>query len=202
MYQKPTNDSVHLSQILNLRSTGKSLRIFLGVLLAGACAGTALAGNIPSGTVSSSGSGPYLYDLTFSDSASATSPVGSVWYGWVPPTYDYLPGTPTSASAPIGWAATISGASIEFYASSSAYYIQPGHSLSGFSYTASFSPSTLASDPYAPYSYAYMGGIETDAGTFFSVTTVVPEPSEVALIGMSALGLGIARWRRQRKILA
>lgn len=184
-------------QIHNLRSVGKSTRIFLAILLAGVCAGTAWAqGDIPSGTISGSGTGPYTYDLTFSDSASATAAIGSVWYGWLPPIYDYLPATPTSASAPSGWNYTISDNSIEFFALSSSFDIQPGGSLSGFSYTATFSPATLASTPAAAYSYAYLGAIEGDAGKFFSVTTVVPEPSIAALFGMSALGLGFSRWRR------
>lgn len=198
MNQKPTELKQRLFSNGGV-SASPFLRIFLGVLLAGACAGTASAGNVPSGSISGSGSGPYIYDLSFSDSASATSTIGSVWYGWVPPTYDYLPGVPTSASTPTGWNYTISANSIEFYASSSSYYIQPGHTLSGFSYTASYSPATLAADSYAPYSYAYVGPIEGDPGTFFSVTTVVPEPSAAALLGMSALGLGFARWRRQRE---
>ena len=192
MNQKPTK----LRQ-LPFSYSGKSFRIFVAILLAGACTGRALAGNIPSGTVSGSGSGVYTYSLTFSDSAAATSPVGSVWYGWLPPVYNYLPGVPTAAAAPTGWTAAISGNSIEFYASSPTYYIQPGTTLSGFSYTANFSPATLASSPQAAYSYAYQGSIEGDPGTFFSVTTVVPEPSVAALFGVSALGLGLARWRRR-----
>jgi hypothetical protein len=190
MNQKPTKQ-------LPFRSLGKRRQILVAILLAGACTSTVLAGNIPSGTVSGSGSGPYIYTLSFSDSAAATGPVGSVWYGWVPPVYNYLPGVPTSVSTPAGWNYTISGNSIEFFASSPASYIQPGTTLSGFSYTASFSPSTLASSPAAAYSYAYLGGIEGDPGTFFSVTTVVPEPSVAALFGISALGFGLTRWRKR-----
>lgn len=201
MNQKPNNPKQSsLGQFLNLRSTGKSARIFLAILLAGTCAGRVWAqGDIPSGTISGSGTGPsYTYDLTFSDSASATAAIGSVWYGWLPPIYDYLPATPTSASAPSGWNYTISDNSIEFFASSSIFDIQPGSSLSGFSYTATFSPATLAGTPAAAYSYAYLGAIEGDAGKFFSVTTVVPEPSTTAIFGMSALGLALGRWRRLR----
>ena len=75
--------------------------LLLGFLLAAGSAASAHAqGQIASGTVSGSGSGPYTYDLTFSDASSATSPVGSVWYAWVPGSF-YLPGTPTGASAPV-----------------------------------------------------------------------------------------------------
>lgn len=170
----------------------------MALALAGLGSARVWAQDVPSGTVGGFGSGPlYTYDLTFSDGASADSPIGSVWYGWVFPVYNYLPGTPTTATAPTGWTAQISNNSIEFYANSPFNYIQPGGSLSGFSYTATFMPSTLASDSLAAYSYAYSGGIESDAGVFFSVTTVsVPEPSTAALFAMGALGLGLARWRR------
>ena len=184
-------------QFFQLRSTRKLGGILLAVVLAGFSAARARAqGDMPSGTIFGYGSGPsYNYNLSFSDGASATGPIGSVWYGWVPG-YFYLPGVPTSVSAPTGWTAMISGNSIEFYANSSSYYIQPGQSLSGFTYTASYSPATLASDTAASYSYSYMGGIETDAGRFFAVATV-PEPSAVALFAMSALGLVLARRRRR-----
>lgn len=179
------------------RSARKCTGILLAVALAGFSAATAWAADVPSGTVSGSGTGPsYIYTLSFSDGASATSPIGSVWYGWVYPVYNYLPGVPSSASAPSGWVATITNNSIEFIATSSSSYIQPGHSLSGFSYTASYTPATLQSDTAAAYSYAYTAGIESEIpGAFFSVTTV-PEPSAAALFAMSALGLGLARWRR------
>jgi hypothetical protein len=185
---------------IQFRSTRKFAGILLAVVLTGFSATGAWAqGDIPSGTVTGFGSGPsYTYDLSFSDGASATSPVGSVWYGWVAPVYNYLPGTPTGASAPSGWTAQISANSIEFFANSSASYIQPGHTLSGFSYTATFTPATLAGDAAAAYSYSYTAGIESDPGVFFSVTTVVPEPSAAALFAMSALGLGLVRWRKLR----
>jgi hypothetical protein len=137
-------------------------------------------GQIASGTISSSGAGPYTYNLTFSDASTATSPIGSVWYAWVPGFF-YLPGTPTSASAPAGWTATISGNSVQFVANSSAFDILAGQSLSGFSYTASFSPAQLAAAPNSGRSDAYSGGLFSDAGDIFNVTTV-PEPSSAALL--------------------
>src|SRR5689334_15264596 len=85
-------------------STGRTtLAIFSGILLVLATALSARAqGQLPSGTISSSGTGPYTYNLAFSDSGVAASPIGSVWYAWVPGQF-YLPGTPTGASAPSGW---------------------------------------------------------------------------------------------------
>ena len=104
-------------------------------------------GDIPSGTILGTGTGPYSYSLTFSDAAGATSPIGSVWYAWIPGAF-YLPSSPSSASAPAGWTASIVGDSVQFVANSSAFDIAPGGSLPGFGYHASFSPSTLASAPY------------------------------------------------------
>lgn len=187
-------------QVFKLLSTGKTARILLAMVLVTVSAPRAWAvGDIPSGTISGSGTGPsYIYNLTFSDASTATSPVGSIWYGWLPPVYDYLPGVPTSVSVPAGWNYSISANSIEFSASSSSFDIAAGSSLSGFSYTATFSPATLAGDPEAAYSYAYAGGIESDSGAFFSVTTVVPEPSTAALFAVSALGMAAVRCRRLR----
>jgi|SRR5579862_2344415 len=168
--------------------------ILLAMALAGACAGRVWAqGDVPGGVISSSGSGPFTYDLTFSDASGASSSIGSVWYSWVPGQF-FLPGVPSVASAPTGWTASIVANSIQFAATSSSFDIAPGQSLSGFSYTASFSPSTLAGTANSGVSVAYMGGIETDAGQTFTVT--VPEPSLAALASVSALGLAAFRRRK------
>ena len=163
-------------------------RILLGLMLvAGTATSVHAQGQIASGTISGSGSGPYTYNLSFSDAASSLSPVGSVWYAWVPG-FLYLPGVPTSASAPAGWTATISGDSIQFVANSPADYIAPGSSLSGFSYQAAFSPAQLAAAPNSGVSVAYSGGLFSDAGDTFTVETV-PEPSTLALLICGATGL-------------
>jgi hypothetical protein len=194
--QSSTTGNVHGRQFHRLRSNMKSAAILLAMVLAGVCTENVRAqGDIPSGSISGSGSGPYIYNLIFSDSASATSPVGSIWYGWIPGQF-FLPGTPTSASAPFGWTASVVANSIQFTASSSIYDITPGQSLPGFSYQASFSPSALAAAPNSGESDAYVGGIETDAGKIFTVT--VPEPSSMALFSMSALGLAVLRRRGLR----
>src|SRR5580700_10576222 len=66
-----------------------------------------------------SGSGPYNYSLTLTDTGSTT--IGSVWYSWTPniSPNNYLPSKPTSApSQTTGWATAIQGstgaASIQF----------------------------------------------------------------------------------------
>jgi hypothetical protein len=173
----------------------KIARALFALLLAGASVTAAWAqGQIASGTLSSSGSGPYTYNLTFKDAAGATSPIGSVWYAWIPGQF-FLPGTPSTASAPSGWTASISGSSVQFTANSPANYITAGNSLSGFSYTATFTPAQLAAAPNSGESVAYSAGLFSDAGDTFTVTTVaVPEPSALALLGA---GLGLC-WSRRR----
>src|ERR1019366_4357301 len=181
------------SQSKLIQSTGITAaagRILLGLLLVAGIATSVLAqGESASGTISGSGSGPYTYALSFSNAPSATSPVGSVWYAWIPGQF-YLPGTPTSASAPTGWAANIVLNSIQFTASSPADYITPGSSLSGFSYQAAFSPAQLAAAPNSGDSVAYAGGIESGASFTFTVQpAVVPEPSTLVLLVCGAIGL-------------
>ena len=153
-------------------------------------------GQIASGTIGSSGSGPYSYSLTFTDAGGATSPVGSVWYAWVPGAF-YLPSSPTSVSAPAGWTATISGNSVQYVASSAANYIQPGQSLSGFGYQATFSPAQLAAAPNSGVSVAYSGGLFSDAGNTFTVQNV-PEPSGSLLTVFAAACAWFAVARTKR----
>jgi PEP-CTERM motif len=151
-------------------------------------------GQIASGTVSGSGSGPYTYNLTFSDAAGATSPIGSVWYAWVPGFF-YLPGTPSSASAPSGWTATVSGNSVQYVANAPANDIQAGQTLSGFSYIAAFTPAQLAAAPNSGRSDAYSAGLFSDGGNIFVVSTV-PEPSTLALLASGGAVLWIVARRK------
>jgi len=177
----------------------RSKALLYGVLLAlvAATSANVLAqGEIASGTVSASGSGPYTYNLTFSDAAGALSPVGSVWYGWVPGQF-YLPGVPTTASAPSGWTANISGMSVQFTANAATNDIPAGGSLSGFSYQASFSPAQLAAAANSGKSVGYSGGLFSDGGYTFTVQIVqAPEPSAAALLLAGGGAMLIAACRR------
>ena len=174
-------------------------RILLGFALAvGTTTLVHAQGEIPSGTIGSSGSGPFSYNLSFSNGAGATAPIGTVWYAWIPGQF-YLPGVPTSASAPVGWTATIIGNSVEYNASSAVYDISAGQSLSGFSYQAGFSPATLASTANSGVSYVYSGGTAfSDGGAQFTVQNV-PEPSEVMLLSLGASTFWFMRRRNLPK---
>lgn len=172
--------------------------VFLGFVLAfGAATFVHAQGEIPSGTISSSGSGSsFTYDLTFSNDAGASGSIGSVWYSWIPGEF-YLPGTPTSASAPTGWTASVFANSVQFSANAPANYITPGESLSGFSYQAAFTPTALAAAPNSGVSVAYSAGFFSDAGSTFTVqTTAVPEPSGPMLLVFGAATFCFMR-RRQ-----
>ena len=170
-----------------------SLTLFVAL---GAVSAAFAQGEIASGTISSAGSGPYVYDLTFSNGAAATSPIGSVWYAWIPGQF-FLPGIPTSASAPAGWTANVDGPSVQFIASSSADYITAGQTLSGFSYDATFTPAQLAAAPNSDESVAYSAGLFSDGGDTF-IVQAVPEPSSLGFLGAGFLALAFASYRKLR----
>ena len=175
------------------------LRILLGfVLTVGTSAFLQAQGDLPSGTISGSGSVSYDYSLIFSDAVGATSPIGSVWYAWVPGFF-YLPGTPTSAFAPAGWTASVFSDSVQYVANSPANDITAGQSLSGFGYLASFSPSQLAAASNSGVSVAYSGGLFSDAGKTFTVQIVAaPEPSSRTLL--FSCGVAVLWFLRHRKM--
>jgi len=183
-------------------------RKFLGLLLAVGAAGSAHAQNIyASGTLSATpGAGnTWDYTMVISDASNATSPIGSFWYAWVPGQF-YLPSSPSSATAATGWGATIapSGSgqySIQFIASSSAYYINPGSSLT-FHFVSTDTPSVLAGNapnfPSTPIgtTVAYNAGLFSQYEDTFVVQSV-PEPASAALVLAGMGGLGAAGWRRR-----
>jgi hypothetical protein len=198
------DDMKNIDRLSMIRVAGvakTAWRLWLGMWLVAGCTSLGRAqGQIASGTISSSGAGPYTYSLSFSDAANASSPIGSVWYAWVPGAF-YLPGAPTSASAPAGWTATIFGNSVQYVANSPANDITAGSSLSGFSYQAAFTPGQLAAAPNSGVSVAYSGGLFSDGGDTFTVQpAVVPEPSVLTLLSGGAIGLCVAGCRGLRRL--
>jgi hypothetical protein len=126
----------------------------------------------------------YHYDITVTDTGSTN--VGSFWFGWIPGD-NFLPTTPSAASSPAGWsnanilaANAFDGASIQWVASSSP--ITPGHSLSGFDFTTTDSPTALAANSkahplaHAMTSFVYSGGLFSDAGLQITVAPIIAGP--------------------------
>jgi len=177
--------------------TRAATRMLLGLVLSvGITTFVHAQGQIPSGTISSSGSGPYTYNLTFSDAAGATSAIGSVWYAWIPGQF-YLPGVPSSASAPAGWTATVSSDSIQFVANATVDDIVAGQSLSGFGYQAAFTPAQLAAAANSGKADAYSAGLFSDGGVIFTVQPA-PEPSGQMLLLAGATTLWLIGRRKLR----
>jgi len=167
-------------------------KLFLNLLFALGTASIAWAqGETATGQVNGQPSGS-LYDYTITlDNTSGSVSIGSFWYAWTPTIspFFYLPSTPSSASAPTGWTASIAANSIQYV--SSGIPLAPGQSIQ-FQYVAAFSPSQLTGD--AGYSYVYTGGIEGDPGALVNVQTV-PEPASSVLFLAGFLGWVGRRWR-------
>jgi len=194
---KLKNAMKNISQFPLIVLTRAAMRMLLGLVLSvGITTFVHAQGQIPSGTISSSGSGPYTYNLTFSDAAGATSAIGSVWYAWIPGQF-YLPGVPSSASAPAGWTATVSSDSIQFVANAPVDDIAAGQSLSGFDYQAAFTPAQLAAAANSGKSDAYSAGLFSDGGVIFTVQPA-PEPAGQMLLLAGATTLWLIGRRKLR----
>ena len=140
----------------------------------------------------------FKYSLTLTNTGSTS--IGTLWFGWFPG-YDLLNTAPSSFTSPSGWSAsnapeTYGVASAQWVASSN--LLQPGHSLSGFSFTTSDPPATIGGPSIfgAPVeqSYVYIGAPEDDPGFALTPTTVVPEPKPLTLL----LGLPAALLLRRK----
>ena len=170
-------------------------KLILSVLLALGTTSVAWAqGESASGTVSGSFNGSsYDYTITLNNTSSSIA-IGSFWYSWTPsiPPFFYLPSTPSGATAPAGWSASVDGNSIQY--SSSGTPLAPLQSIQ-FHYNASFTPAQLTGN--AGYSYVYSGGIEGDAGAFVNIQTV-PEPVSLGFLAVGGLGLALARWKLRK----
>jgi hypothetical protein len=198
-----TRDTFELKHTTKLKGNAMKMtlklispKLFLNLLVALGTASVAFAqGEAATGTVSGQLNGSlYDYTITLNNTSGSVS-IGSFWYAWIPGFF-YLPSTPTSASAPVGWTASVVANSIQY--ASSGTPLAPGQSIQ-FQYVASFSPAQLTGN--AGNSYVYSGGILGDAGAFVNIQTVAaPEPSSLGLLMTGFLGLALAGRRKLQKL--
>ena len=164
-------------------------------------------------TSQAAGDGTYNYSIVVNNSSSSTLSLNTFWFAWLPAGNDLLASSPTIIDQPDGWYGyTVNnsyygpdGYSLDFYN----YYgsaIDPGTSAT-FSFNSPDAPATLMgnstyADPGTPVmtSYVYDQDYPDGDGFGFQVSFApVPEPSSIALLGVSAVGL-LYLARRSQKI--
>lgn len=138
----------------------------------------------------------FRYTVTVSD--TGTTPIGTVWFSWVPG-QGYLPSVP-SFVAPAGWSVQLTdgtppfnGYSVLWTANNSPSALQPGQSLGGFALTIAvapgtvFAPSTIHSPTPVTTTTVYAGAPFSDTGFTF-VATVTGSPGDDVLVGDTTTG--------------
>ncbi|HEX4794172.1 MAG TPA: hypothetical protein VH370_10290 [Humisphaera sp.] len=142
----------------------------------------------------------YHYDITLTN--TGFNGIGTFWLGWVPGG-DFLPTLPLSTAGPTGWGSgnvvgsgnAFDGASIQWIAAPT-NPLPTGHSLSGFAFTSSDSPTTLAGLVHGTglpilTSFVYSGVPFSDPGFQFTVAkvkTTSPVASKLAIASQPANG--------------
>ena len=174
-----------------------------GLFLSMIAAAPVCGGLSASATISATPDGPnFDYTVSLHNTSSDTA-IGTFWFAWTPPgqpvEYDFLPSSPSAASAPSGWVAPISsgspGTSIEYY-NLSGSAIAPG-STGAFQFTTSDTPLQLQGTSLGfPIltSFIYQG-LPLSGPTNEVTPAFVPEPASWSL---GALACCLLAGRRRR----
>ena len=150
-------------------------------------------GESASATITATQLGPstYQYTVMLDDTGSTT--IGTFWFAWVPGE-DFLDTKPSSVTAPAGWTDNITNAgsndgfAIQWIASSPSSDLQPGGSLTGFSFESSQSPSSLfGNSSFHPgmselTSFVYSGAPFSDAGFQFPVAPMTQTTTNFSVV--------------------
>jgi PEP-CTERM motif len=188
----------------------------LGLVLAiGLLSTPASADYVVFGTQTSQPNGTdFNYMITLTNASTSTMNVGTFWFSWVPG-QDFMTNSPISEISPTGWTEMVThagindGFAIQWVASSAAFDLTPGNSLT-FGFTSAETPAQLAGNsqffPATPEgtAFVYSGRPFSDAGFQFVVTplTSVPEPSSMLLIGIGGTMVSVLQFRRLKARIA
>jgi hypothetical protein len=151
-------------------------------------------------TTGTQGSLVYHYDISVTD--TGTTNIGTFWFAWIPGE-DFLPHAPQSEGNPTGWGSVptgggiYDGSAIQWVASSNA--ITPGHTLDGFAFTSSDSPTVLAGkSPFYPttdiltsFVYAEAPEAPGDLGSRFTVAAVPTTAATTTTLASSQPGITV-----------
>lgn len=168
-------------------------------------------------TISSqdAGGGNFNYTLTLNNLPTSTSPIETLWFGWIPG-LDFMSSSPLSSSTPSGWAANVEhtppappyyygdGYSIQFTTTTAP--LSPNGTLQ-FGFTSTVTPMELAGNDsvysYYPELTTYLYSASVESGDVESlIAEQVPEPSTLSLVGFGtvAAAFGIACRRLRFRI--
>lgn len=180
-------------------------RFLIGGVAAFALSCLASAAPTASGFISWTPNGAnYDYDIQLNN--IGTTGIQTLWYAWIPG-QSYMPAPPVSTLAPTGWTQNLithgatDGWGIRWQTTTTP--LAAGNSLSGFKFTSSLDPLTLAgnspfhANPPVGTTFVYTGTtISTPDGFQFVINpSPVPEPASIA--GVLA-GLAFVAKRRKR----
>jgi len=148
----------------------------------------------------------YDYDIHLTNTGATG--IQTLWYAWIPG-QSYLPSTPVATSAPAGWTQNLithSGATDGFGIrwQTTTTPLAAGASLSGFKFTSSADPLTLAgnslfhANPPVGTTFVFTGTAVSipDSFQFVINPSPVPEPATIAAL---AVGIPVLLRRRKRK---
>lgn len=178
--------------------------LFVAGAVAAMSASAFAAGISAEATMSYSQISPGVYDYQITVTDTGTTAIGTFWFSWIPGA-GFMPAAPSSESSPAGWvdALTNGGKAIQWKATTD--LIEPGDSLSGFSFDSTVTPEqflgnfpgpgTGAGDPILTTT-VYAGAPLVGADDIF-VVTETPEPGTL-LLTFTGLGLAAALFASRR----